>query len=391
MFRIGLVGIGKMGVSHLAIVRAHPHIDCVAVCDSQALLLAGARSQLGLDAYKSVDEMIASARLDGVIVSTPTSSHVGIARQALESGLGVFVEKPLTLRAADSRMLADLAQTRGLANQVGYHNRFIGTFGELRRLVEAGAIGRVHHVEGTAFGPVVTKPQGAGRTWRAKKSEGGGCLHDYACHVIDLMNFVVGPPDEVVGARMTHVHSAQVEDAVYALFEYGNGATGALETNWSDDSYRKMSTTITVYGTQGKVFADRQECRLYLDPGWSFEKFDSGWTVRYITELQEPVDFYLRGEEYSAQLDAFADALAGRPRPHASTFATAAETDEVVEQIVAFDGGGVRAARPLATPGSDVPTTKELYEALKRYVRALGASAAERLAEQKRRFEERRS
>lgn len=390
MFRVGLVGIGKMGVSHLAIARAHPRLDCVAVCDSQALLLAGARSQLGLDTYKGFDEMIASARLDGVIVSTPTSSHVALARNALEHGLGVFVEKPLSLRAADSQALADLADRRGLANQVGYHNRFIGTFREVRRLVDAGAIGRVCHVEGTAFGPVVTKPHGAGRTWRAKKAEGGGCLHDYACHVIDLMNFVVGAPDEVAGARMTRVHSNQVEDAVYALFEYAGGATGLVETNWSDESYRKMSTTLSVYGTQGKIVADRQECRLYLHPGCSFEKFESGWTVRYITELQEPVDYYLRGEEYSAQLDAFADALAGQPLEHASTFATAAQTDRVVERIAELDGG-VGVARRATTADTDVPSGKELYAAIRRYVGALGASAAARLSEQTRALKERRS
>ncbi|MFV2040273.1 MAG: Gfo/Idh/MocA family protein, partial [Acidimicrobiales bacterium] len=337
MFRLGLVGVGKMGVSHLAIARAHPELECVAVCDSQPFVLAGVRSQLGVDTYRSFDNMVAEAGLDAVIVSTPTSSHVALARKALESDLAVFVEKPLTLNSADSRGLAELAQQRGLANQVGYHNRFIGTFRETRRLVESGAIGDVHHIDGRAFGQVVTKPQGGGRTWRSKKSEGGGCLHDYACHVIDLMNFVVGHPAEVTGAKLAKIHSANVEDAVYAMFRYANGAIGTLETNWSDESYRKMTTSLTIYGSHGKIQVDRQECRLYLKPGHTFEKFETGWTTRYITELQEPVAYYLRGEEYSAQLDAFADALSGTPSEQAGTFATAAESDWVVEEIARLD------------------------------------------------------
>jgi len=391
MFRIGLVGIGKMGISHLAIARSHPGLECVAVCDSQAFLLAGARSHLHLDAYKSFDEMVASARLDGVVVSTPTSSHTRLARAALEHGLAVFVEKPLTLRAEESRALAQLAERRGLANQVGYHNRFVGTFRELRRLVQAGAIGRIHHVDGRAFGPVVTRPAGAGRTWRTKKAEGGGCLHDYACHVIDLMNFVKGPPAEVVGSRTTRIHSAQVEDAVHAMFEYGDGATGMLETNWSDESYRKMTTSVTVYGTRGKVFADRQEIGLFLDSGSTFEKFESGWTVRYITELQEPVAYYLRGEEYSAQLDAFADALSGRPHAHASTFASAAETDAVVEEILALDGSLPTERRRVADAEPCIPSTDELLQAARLYARARGAAARRRMADELRRFKERRA
>lgn len=379
MARIGLVGVGKMGVSHLAIARAHPELECVAVCDSQPFVLAGVRSQLGVETYKSFDTMVAEANLDAVIVSTPTSSHVALARQALENGLAVFVEKPLTLSADDSRGLAELARERNLANQVGYHNRFIGTFRETRRLIEAGAIGDVHHVDGRAFGQVVTKADGGGRTWRAKKSEGGGCLHDYACHVIDLMNFAVGPPEEIAGARLGKVHSTNVEDTVYAMFNYGNGAIGTLETNWSDESYRKMTTSITVYGSRGKIYADRQECRLFLKPGDTFEKFESGWTVRYITELQEPVNYYLRGEEYSAQLDAFADAIAGDPSPEAGTFATAADADWVVEEIARLDGEAPVARQRDTTSEPDVPSKDELKAAAKHYA-AEAAQNVKRMA-----------
>ncbi len=333
MHRIGLVGVGKMGLSHLALVNAHPNLDCVAVCDSQAFMLAGVRSQVGIDTFKNVDTMIAEMNLDGIIISTPTSSHFNLAKQALENGLAVFVEKPLTLTAEQSRELAMIAEEKGLANQVGYHNRFIGTFRETARLVKQNAIGKVHHIDGQAFGQVVTKADGGGRTWRSKKTEGGGCLHDYACHVIDLMNFVTGAPKEVVSGRLGQVHSTAVEDSVYAIFGYGGGAVGTLETNWSDESYRKMSTSLTIYGTHGKIYADRQECRLYLKPGHSFEKFEDGWNIRYITELQEPVDFYIRGEEYSSQIDSFAEAISGNPDPAASTFASAAEADYIVEEI----------------------------------------------------------
>ncbi len=161
-------------------------------------------------------------------------------------------------------------------------------------MVRAGALGDVYHVNGSAFGQVVIRPK-SGSTWRARKAEGGGCLHDYASHVVDLMNFVVGTPQRVLGAHMRSIFSKDVEDAVYATFRYPGGGSGQLETNWSDETHRKMSTTLVVYGTKGKIVADRQECRVYLRQGAEFETYAAGWNIRYITDLQAPVAFYLRG------------------------------------------------------------------------------------------------
>jgi predicted dehydrogenase len=291
------------------------------------------RKQTGVETFKDFGKMLDRAALDCVVVATPTASHFPVASAALERGLHVFVEKPLCLDPRESKTLADMAKARSRANQVGYHNRFIGTFRETRRLVQAGALGEVYHVGGTAFGQVVVRPK-SGLTWRTRKSEGGGCLHDYTSHLIDLMNFIAGPPQEVLGSHLRRVYSADVEDAVYATLRYAGGASGQLETNWSDDSHRKMSTTVTVYGTKGKIVADRQECRVYLRQGEEFEDYVAGWTIRYITDLQEPVAFYLRGEEYSAQIDAFVAAMEAGTADHENSFASAYETDRVIDLIL---------------------------------------------------------
>ena len=71
-----------------------------------------------------------------------------------------------------------------------------------------------------------------------------------------------------------------------------------------------MSTKISVWGTNGRVTADRQECQLYLrEPHDALPGVGSGWTVRYTTDLSDEVWFYLRGEEYSAQIDYFAESV----------------------------------------------------------------------------------
>ncbi len=329
--RVGIIGAGKMGLSHFSIVNAMRDTGVVAVCDTSRYVLSVLSKYVGVETFTSPEEMIDRAGLDAVFIATPSSTHFDCARHALDKGLHLFVEKPLTLSPAESKALSAMAIERGKVNQVGFHNRFIGTFQEAARLIRAGALGEVSNIHGSAFGQVVIKEQN--RTWRAKRSEGGGCLHDYASHVIDLMNFLVGPPSEVRGASLQTIFSQDVEDAVSAVFAYPGGAGGILETNWSDETYRKMSTTLVIHGTRGKLIVDRQELRLYLRAGAEFEGYAAGWTTRYITELQEPVAFYLRGEEYSAQIDAFVDAAERGTSDHENSFASAWQADRTIELI----------------------------------------------------------
>lgn len=339
MVKVALIGAGKMGLSHFAIISAHPEVEVVGVCDSAAFLTSVISKQLGVKTFSDYKKMFKEASPDAVIISTPNSTHFEIAKNALELGIHVFLEKPLCLNPAEGKKLFEIASSKNLVNQVGYHNRFIGTFQEMKRLVQTGAIGDLYHMEGKAYGQVVIRPTKSAKTWRSKKSEGGGCLHDYACHVVDLMNFISDVPSKVRSAQLQSIFSADIEDAVFAQFEYKNGTTGYLEANWSDQSVRKMSTTITAYGTKGKIVTDRQELRLYLSPGNTFEGFDDGWTSKYITELQAPVNFYMRGEEYSAQLDHFIDGILGRDTSVETNFQTATATDEVIEQIAKLGKG----------------------------------------------------
>ena len=327
--RVGIVGAGKMGISHFAIVNAHADAEVAAVCDTSGYVLSVLGKHTGVETYKNHEEMIEKGRLDAILIATPTATHFDCANHALSRNLHVFVEKPLTLSLAQSRALSELAEMRKRVNQVGFHNRFIGTFREARRLIAAGALGEVFNVNGSAFGQVVSKE--ATGMWRSKKSEGGGCLHDYACHVIDLMNSLVGAPSRVRGARLQHIYSKDVEDAVHALFEYPSGASGQLDTNWSDPTFRKMTTSIVVSGSQGKLIADRQELKVHLKT--PFEGYIEGWTTRYITDLQAPVAFYLRGEEYSAQIDSFVAAIKSGNTKHENTFASACEADRTIDMI----------------------------------------------------------
>ncbi len=126
MIRVGLVGAGKMGISHYALLGANPRVEVAAVCDSATYITSALRKHTGVLTFKDDEKMMGEAKLDAVFVATPTSTHFDAARRAMEHGLHVFVEKPLCLDPEQSRRLADMARERNLVNQVGYHNRFIG-------------------------------------------------------------------------------------------------------------------------------------------------------------------------------------------------------------------------------------------------------------------------
>ncbi len=332
MIRAGLVGLGKMGISHQAILNAHLDVDLVAVCDTSQYVLDIMNKYTGVNVFSDYRKMIDQSRLDCVIVATPSRFHAEMVRYALQHALHVFCEKPFCLDLREGQELVELAATRKLVSQVGYHYRYVEAFREAFRLLRAGVLGQVHHVRAEAYGPVVLRPTAS--TWRASKTEGGGCLYDYASHALDLVNMLVGTPNAVSGAILHSVFSRSVEDEVYASLHFDNGATGQLAANWSDDSHRKMSTKVTIWGANGRLAVDRQECQIYLSaPATGAAQLPRGWTVRYTTDLIEPVSFYLRGEEYSRQIDAFVQAVQGKSVEVLSTFASALETDRVIHAI----------------------------------------------------------
>ena len=117
--------------------------------------------------------------------------------------------------------------------------------------------------------------------------------------------------------------SRDIDDEVFSTLGFAGGVTAHLSVNWSDELHRKMSTKISMIGTNGRLYADRQECQLYLrEPAAALPGYGKGWTVKYTTELTGDPWFYLRGEEYSDQIDGFVAAVRdGRRRPRTTTSA----------------------------------------------------------------------
>jgi predicted dehydrogenase len=265
------------------------------------------------------------------VISTPGDSHFALIQAAIERNLHVFVEKPLTMTAEDGYKTVSMLEGKSLVNQVGYVNRFNEVFVEVKALLDSDIIGEIRHFRCEMYGATVLKDSKS--SWRSKKTSGGGCMYEFASHCIDLAVYLFDQPDRVVGSIMESIYSSEVEDLVSSTFVYQNDCTGNIMVNWSDETYRKPTNIITILGTGGKIIADKHAYKIYLKEAQPERGFDKGWNTRYITDFAKSVRFYLRGNEFSQQLDYFIDCVEQGKTENVSSFSEALKTDVLMEEI----------------------------------------------------------
>jgi predicted dehydrogenase len=326
-----------MGISHCAILGAHPDVSLVAVCDSSGLVIEAFKKYSQYQCFTDYKKMIDTLQPEAVVIAVPTKFHEEMVSYCIDRRIHVFCEKPFTLNPQKGLQIAEKANQFRLVNQVGYHNRFLGTFNETARLLSLKVIGEVYHFLGESYGPVVLKEKGG--TWRSDREEGGGCLYDYASHTLDLIHFLLGKPLQVFGTLLKYIFSKNVEDAVYSSITLESGISGQLAVNWSDETYRKMTTQITILGKKGKIIADATELKIYINEDNKAAGLMRGWTVKDITTLTENVSFYLRGEEYSSQIDYFINCIKNQNLNNKSSFNSASVTDETIALLLKDNKG----------------------------------------------------
>jgi predicted dehydrogenase len=155
MITAGIIGLGKMGISHCAIMGAHPDVNLVCVCDSSSLVIDAFKKYSKFRCFSDYKKMFDTIKLDALVIASPTRFHSEMVSYALKNNIHVFCEKPFSLDFKEGEKLSALAKELRLVNQVGYHNRFLGTFNEVRRLLSSNVIGKLYHFSAESYGPVV--------------------------------------------------------------------------------------------------------------------------------------------------------------------------------------------------------------------------------------------
>jgi predicted dehydrogenase len=148
MLRVAIIGCGKIADSHAAQIKRVRGCEIVAVCDREPLMARQLYERFQVKAcYSDVAEMLREAHPDVVHITTPPESHFSLAKQCLEAGSHVYVEKPFTLYESDAQELIRFANQRGLKITAGHDEQFTHVTRRMRALVESGFIGRPVHME----------------------------------------------------------------------------------------------------------------------------------------------------------------------------------------------------------------------------------------------------
>lgn len=225
--RIGVVGAGYMGTNFARLILAHPLCELAGIADLNPEVASRASKSLGCTACGSADELLASSRIDGLVVTTIEDQHREPCLAALAHGAGVLVEKPIATTIADAEAIiaASVAASRPLL--VGHVLRFDARYAHLRQEVAAGAIGDPLTI-------YARRLNGIGAQDRLR----GRCslplflgVHDY-----DMVRWVAGSEVVEVVARERRGHLAglgyPVEDASVALLAMANGVLATVEEGW---------------------------------------------------------------------------------------------------------------------------------------------------------------
>lgn len=336
-----VVGGGKMGLSHLAMLnRLAGEVD-VALCDSSRLT----RHVFGALGFKTHGSLAAAfqgpKKWQAAVVATPTSSHYAVAKALLEQAVPCFIEKPLTLNPQRSQELVALQAASGVAVQMGLVLRFVRPFVKLRSVIREQTLGRPLRYQAAMRGNVVTRPEPQG--WRTDFSRGGGCLNEYGPHLLDLCRCLFGDVTALRSATFGRVHSVRADDSANIEWNHESGLSGTLLLDWCDTSQRKSGIEFQVEFEQGNVFANNAEFKPSLKPGLALAAGAQALLFEPLTPY--PVNYYLRGEEYTLQLELFLERVLGRkllraelPADLAATLQDGLEVDKLICAIASKGG-----------------------------------------------------
>lgn len=236
MLRVGVIGVGGWTETcHIPGLQAHPQARVVALCGRSPERRQAQAERFSVpETYADYEELIASAEVDAVTISTPNRWHFPIARAALLAGKHVFCEKPLAMDQSESAELLALADRGRLVHQVAFTFRFLYAAHEAQRLIRKGAIGRLRRILAATEGSGGLRT-GAPVRWRSDAALAGyGLLGDMGSHLVDLARFVtegefravrgaywrIGHAEGPDGERPGQMRAVTADDEAEALCDF---------------------------------------------------------------------------------------------------------------------------------------------------------------------------
>ena len=302
--RIAIIGMGKMGLLHGAILNALENVEVCALADSSKFLTGFAKNLTHLPTYTDYITMLDKESPEAVVIATPVFLHRAMAQECVQRGIPFFLEKPLALNAREAESLVEsLAQTN-LITMVGYMMRFAESFTKAKDIVDSEVLGKIINFRSQIYVSQLFK---TGKGWRYEKKEsGGGVVIGQATHLIDLLHWYFGPVERV-SAQIKNWYSQEVEDFAHAYLSFKNGVTGWLDSSWSIRHHRLMEITIEIDAENGNLIVTNDFVKFYLDQ--PVDNLSAGWHNYLRPELFKGVSFDVGGTYYTLQDQHFVEAV----------------------------------------------------------------------------------
>jgi len=247
--RMGVIGLGTMGLSHVKDCAASPVIELAAVCDVDPQRVAEVISEVAgggepgvaagsIAGYTDPVRLMGESGVESVLIATPHYFHTPIAVAAFEHGLHVLCEKPVGVHVNDVQVMIDAHEAAqrdnpGLVFAAMFQRRVLAHWQKIKQLLTDQSLGRLVRASWIITTWFRTQSYYDLSDWRATwRGEGGGILLNQCPHNLDIYQWFFGMPKRVRGfASIGKYHDIEVEDEVTAIFEHENGMLGHFITS----------------------------------------------------------------------------------------------------------------------------------------------------------------
>jgi predicted dehydrogenase len=225
---IAVVGYGYWGPNIARNLVESPEFELMGLCERDRWRIEEFELRHpGVPVEQELDRTLLDAEIEAVAIVTPPHTHYPLARQALEAGKHVLVEKPLATSSADAAELIALADERGLVVMPGHTFLYSPSVMKVHDLIQEGVLGEIYFATSCRM--------------NLGKYQRDGVVRDLAPHDLSILNYWLGEPPTHVVANGLSVFHEDVHETAFLTLTYGSGATANVQLSWlSPSKVRQM-------------------------------------------------------------------------------------------------------------------------------------------------------
>ena len=280
----GLLAYGMSGkVFHAPFVAAHSAFNLHAVTERNHKHAAA--DYPSVISYNSVDELLADPKIDLAIINTPNFTHFEYAKQALNAGKHILVEKPFTATSAQAKELFALAKSVGKKALVYQNRRYDSGFNSVKKIIESGKLGKLVEVH---FRYDRYRNEIGSKFFKEEPLEASGLIYDLGPHLLDQAICLFGKPETFHKVLSKNRLNTKVDDYFAIQLSYPNGLNVFLTASMLVADIKEAFILNGMMGSFSKTHADVQEEQLLKgmkpsDAGYGIENANDAGKLTLVT------------------------------------------------------------------------------------------------------------